>query len=89
MALKGVCNQCGLCCYVGAYKCEHLEVLNIPGTPMATRCTVHDKRYTDMPILLVGPRGEIKHGFCLHDSAAEEMELTKLIRQGRCSLQEG
>ena len=56
---------------------------------MATRCTVHDKRYTDMPILLVGPRGEVKQGFCLHDSQAEEMELTQLIRQGRCSLQEG
>ena len=56
--------------------------------PMSTRCTVHDKRYTDMPILLADPHGAVKQGFCLHGSQAEEFELTKLIRQGQCSLQE-
>lgn len=88
MSLKGQCNQCGICCFLGAFKCEHLDVGGIPGMPMATRCTVYDERYTDMPILMVSPEGEIKQGFCLHGSQAEEFELTKLIRRGQCSLQE-
>ena len=56
---------------------------------MATRCRIHSKRYTDMPILMTDPHGAIKQGFCLHDSQAEETELTRLIRQGQCSLEEG
>ena len=88
MSLSGVCNQCGVCCFAGAYKCEYLEVGGIPGMPMATRCTVHAKRYTDMPIMLIDPHGAVKQGYCLHDSQAEEHELIKLIRQGQCSLQE-
>ena len=88
MSLKGKCNQCGVCCYVGAFKCEFLDVGGTPGMPMATRCKVYDKRYTDMPILLTDPHGAIMGGYCLHDSQAEEMELKKLIRQGQCSLEE-
>lgn len=88
--LKGNCNQCGLCCFIGAFKCEHLEVVGIPGAAMATRCDIHEKRYTDMPIVMVSPQGEIKHAFCLHDAGpAEDFELTKLIRRGLCSLEEG
>jgi len=89
VALKGVCNQCGICCFIGAFKCEHLDVGGIPGMPMSTRCTVHDKRYTDMPILLTDPHGAVKQGFCLHDAGpAEDDILVQLIRQGQCSLQE-
>jgi hypothetical protein len=56
---------------------------------MATRCKVYDKRYNDMPILLVDHTGDVRHGFCLHGSEAEEMTLRPLIRQGQCSLEEG
>lgn len=70
--LKGTCNQCGLCCYIGAFKCEHLDVGGIPGMPMATRCDIHDKRYTDMPILMVDPHGAVKQAFCLHDAGPAE-----------------
>jgi len=87
--LNGTCNQCGICCYISAYKCEHLEVGGIPGMPMATRCTIHDKRYTDMPIIMVSPHGEIKQAFCLHDAGpAEDDILKQLIRRGLCSLRE-
>ena len=89
MAIKGVCNQCGHCCYVGAFKCEYLDVGGIPGMPMATRCRVYDKRFTDMPILLADPYGNVKQGYCLHGSAAEEVDLASLIRQGQCSMEIG
>jgi hypothetical protein len=55
---------------------------------MATRCKVYDKRYNDMPILLVDHTGDIKHGFCFHNSQAEEDSLIPLIRRGQCSLTE-
>ena len=87
--LKGVCNQCGTCCFVGAYRCENLDIGGIPGMPMATRCKVYDKRYTDMPILLIDHTGDVRHGFWLHGSQAEEMTIRPLIRQGQCSLEEG
>jgi hypothetical protein len=41
-----------------------------------------------MPIFLADPYGQVKQGFCLHGSAAEEITLRTLIRQGQCSLQE-
>ena len=88
MSIVGECSKCGVCCFVGAYKCEYLEVGGIPGMPNATRCTVYDKRYTDMPILLADPYGSIKEGFCLHNSQAEEDSLIQLIRRGQCSLRE-
>ena len=88
MSISGQCNQCGNCCWIGNFKCQYLDIGGIAGMPMSTRCTVHDKRYTDMPILLADPHGAVKQGFCLHGSQAEEFELTKLIRQGQCSLQE-
>jgi len=57
--------------------------------PMSTRCTVYDKRYTDMPILLADPYGSIKEGFCLHNAGpAEDDHLISLIRRGQCSLRE-
>ena len=85
--LKGSCNKCGTCCFIGVFKCENLEVTGIIGMPNATRCKVYDKRYSDMPILLTAPDGRMMTGFCLHDSLAEEMELTKLIKAGQCSLE--
>ena len=88
MSISGHCNQCGVCCFVGAFKCEYLDIGGIPGNAMATRCRVYDKRWTDMPIILADPHGAIMQGFCLHGSQAEEFELTKLIRQGQCSMEE-
>lgn len=87
MGLTGLCNRCGNCCFVGPFKCENLEVSGLPGTPNATRCKVYQSRYTDMPIMLTAPNGAIVRGYCLHGSKAEEMELTKLIHEGQCSLE--
>ena len=87
--LKGTCNQCSRCCWIGSFKCEHLEITGIAGMPWSSRCRVHDKRYTDMPILMTDPHGAIKQAFCLHDAGpAEDDRLIQLIRQGQCSLRE-
>jgi hypothetical protein len=86
--LKGNCNQCGLCCFVGRYKCENLEVTSIIGAPSATRCKVYEKRYNDMPILLKSPEGHIRTGFCLKDTPGEEQSIIPLIRSGQCSMEE-
>lgn len=88
MSLKGACNLCGVCCFIGDFKCTNLKVNGVPiGLPNASYCTVWDKRYTDMPIRLVDHFGNVVEGFCLHGSKAEEMELTRLIKEDRCSLE--
>jgi hypothetical protein len=84
--LKGKCNQCGNCCTIGPFKCENLVVVGEPGQPLATWCAVYDQRYPDMPIKLRDGCGEIQ-GFCMHDTLAEEYELTRLIIDKKCSLE--
>lgn len=88
MSLKGTCNQCGNCCTLGPYVCANLDVKAPIGTPLATRCLVYNRRSNDMPIVLVNYKtGDAFNGYCLHGSKAEEMALTDLVRQGKCSLE--
>ncbi len=86
--LNGLCNQCGLCCYVDGYKCTNLIVTSEPGTPYATECMVYNDRYHDRPIILMKPDGSYLEGFCAHNSALEEEILKGFIRRGECSLTE-
>jgi hypothetical protein len=86
--LKGTCNQCGNCCFLGEYKCTNLIVTGEPGRPMATRCAVYGSRYPDMPITLRDGSGRSIGGYCLHNTGfAEEVELTKLIIERKCVLE--
>lgn len=59
--LEGACNQCGLCCTMAVngtrVACEFLEITRVPGEPLATRCTVYDRRWQGMPIRMVDPEG--------------------------------
>jgi hypothetical protein len=79
--------MCGACCFIGDFKCVNLKLIGVPGLPNASYCTVHARRYTDMPIKLVDKFGNVVDGFCLHGSKAEEMELTRMIKEGKCSLE--
>lgn len=82
--LSGSCNRCGACCFIGEYRCTNLE-----GELGDTTCKVYALRYKDMPISLKAPDGRVKHGYCLgHNTRAEEIVLTQLIRQGKCSYEE-
>lgn len=81
MPLKGSCNRCGACCFVGPYRCTNL----LGKTGEKTTCAVYDKRYTNMPIWLVAPSGAAIQGYCMHNSLDEELRLMDLVEQGKCS----
>ena len=87
MSLKGRCNQCGLCCFVDGGKCTNLIVHGEPGQPMATECMIYNDRYPGRPIILMRPDGSYAEGHCWHNAPNEEAILTKLIEQGKCSLE--
>ena len=86
--LIGNCNRCGLCCYVGPYRCINLIVMGKPGDPEATKCAVHGVRYDRMPILLLDTDGRIAgESVCGLDSEEEtESIIEKGIGKG-CSLE--
>ena len=85
--LVGECNQCGLCCYVGSYRCINLMVMGTPGEPMATRCGLRDLRYDGMPIKLVDDKGRIVgESKCALNSEKEIESIIPHIGRG-CSLE--
>lgn len=86
--ITGICNQCGLCCYIGRYKCENLEVTGFIGMANATRCKVYEKRFNNMPIILKTPEGEVMHGYCLKGVKEEDDIIAQYIRTGQCSMKE-
>lgn len=50
---------------IGNLRCFYLEITNTPGTPLATRCTIYDKRIPDMPIPMIDYFGNtVKIGNC-------------------------
>lgn len=86
--LKGKCNQCGLCCMVGDTRCIHLEVRAAPGEPMATRCTVYDRRVKGMPIMLVDPQGNVVNiANCVFDAPEETAVIIERGIGKGCSLE--
>jgi len=85
--LKGECVRCGNCCTIGDFKCTNLAVSGKLGTACAAFCTVYNKRYPDMPILMRDQYGNSMEAFCMHNTHAEEIELTRLIIEGKCSLE--
>ncbi len=87
--LVGECNRCGICCVnqegTDRFICENLEMTNL-GQPNGTRCTVYDKRYNGMPILMYADDGRWVRSLCMKDSAEEsQIILDKGIGKG-CSL---
>ena len=85
MPLKGLCNRCGNCCVIGQMRCEHLST-DVTGR---TTCMVYDKRYTNMPIKMIAPDGATMDAYCIDGSIEGEYTLRDLIREGKCSLEEG
>jgi len=85
--LKGECSRCGNCCTIGDFKCTNLLLAGKLGTACASLCAVYEKRYPDMPIIMRDSFGNTMAAFCLHNTAAEEFELTKLIIEKKCSLE--
>ena len=73
--LTGTCNQCGLCCYIGEFRCINLIVSGKPGEPMASKCGAYNSRYDGMPIVLVDPNGKTRMATCSHGSELEDLEI--------------
>ena len=69
--LTGDCNRCGMCCFMGRYRCVNLLVEGKPGEPKATKCGAYSIRYNAMPIVMIDPEGEIVDAFCRHDDPNE------------------
>ncbi len=86
MRLKGECNRCSLCCFVGNARCANLQITGKPGEPMASKCAAYEKRIDGMPILLIQPGGRITWGQCWHNSEMENEVIAQRIGQG-CSLE--
>ena len=82
MGLTGNCNRCGACCWVDDFKCTNLNIED-----GRTSCLVYGDRKPGMPIILTNNQGEWKDGFCNHTLPVEEEILTRLIKQGACSLE--
>lgn len=88
MALKGECSRCGLCCYVGEFKCTNLVIVGQPGPPMASTCAVHFMRYPHMPIILRAPDGREVISECTYGNPTLEEEVLRgFIEAGQCSLE--
>ena len=88
-SLDGVCNRCGLCCVdreAGA-RCEHLEINDSVGAPMATRCKVYGERYNGMPITMIDAHGEVVgETKCFKDTVDEAISIIKAGIGRGCSL---
>ncbi len=85
--LKGECNQCSLCCFVGNARCANLIITGKPGEPMASKCAVYDKRVApNMPILLIHPGGRVEWGTCWHGHPMEDKVIEPWLGRG-CSLE--
>jgi hypothetical protein len=82
VGLKGNCNRCGACCVIGDYRC-----VNLAGEMGDTTCTVYEQRYMDMPIVMRDSAGNEMNAYCTHESRQEEDILTRLIIEGKCSLE--
>jgi hypothetical protein len=52
-----------------------------------TECLVYRDREPNMPIVLRNSEGLFIQGNCLHGTDEEFVKLSKLISQGRCSLE--
>lgn len=85
--LKGKCNQCGNCCFIGEFKCTNLVLVGAVGTPMASYCSVYAMRHTDMPITMKNKKGEMIQAYCAHNSELEDSILRELILENKCSLE--
>jgi hypothetical protein len=80
--LKGNCNRCGNCCVIGDSRCT-----NLLGELGNTTCAVYAVRYLDMPIIMRDSQGNELNAYCAHGSRQEEDILTRLILEGKCSLE--
>jgi hypothetical protein len=83
LSISGLCNRCGTCCKVGEFVCTNLQQ-----TPdkLETTCLVYRDRYPNMPIIMRRLNGDFLFAECAHETAEEEIILTGLIKQGKCSL---
>jgi hypothetical protein len=85
--LVGTCNRCGLCCFVGPYRCSHLILAGPPGSPEASACGVYLVRRDRMPIELINDAGDVVGtATCAKNSPEDVLNiLEKGIGKG-CSL---
>lgn len=82
--IGGHCNQCGACCWVGAYKCSNL----ITAESGRAACAVYGDREPGMQILMVREAdGAWIHGRCNHTLPEETEILKHMIEQGICSME--
>ena len=59
-------------------RCEHLEINDSVGAPMATRCKVYGERYNGMPMAMIDSHGEVVgETKCFKDNADEAMTIIK------------
>lgn len=82
MTLKGKCNQCGACCYVGDAKCTNLLT-----DGARAECAIYANRIPGMAIILRKPDGSWLEGVCNHQLPKEEDILAQLITDGICSME--
>lgn len=86
--LRGVCNQCGLCCKPHGLRCCNLIEIKTPGQPMATQCAIYNSRYDGMPILLFDKEGRVSGtGYCSKDSIHEVQGILQWGIGKGCSLE--
>lgn len=82
--IGGLCNQCGACCWVGAYKCTNL----ITAKDGRAACAVYGDREPGMDIVLTRASDNAwMRGTCNHKTPEEQGLLRQLIEQGICSLE--
>lgn len=94
MPLRGLCNQCGVCCLVTTpegetLRCINLIVIGTLGEPLATHCGVYPVRTPDMPVYLMDQEGHLRgHTTCAADGSQDEFDnvVEKGIMTGKCSL---
>ncbi len=69
------------------YRCQHLIIEKLPGTPEATWCAAYEFRHDGMPILLFGRNGSIVGtGKCWKGSQKETEAIMELGVGRGCSL---